>query len=197
MEVVVANDGSPEPKLRKYAFPVTIVNLPEKEEPKNPCVPINEGVKNARGSVIVITNPEIFHKEPVFPQMVEELLSLGERGYVLASCWGAESKRWHCHSTIRAPGQDRIPEGAGLHFCGMMYKKFFNEIEGFDEDYRDGAGYDDNDFIWRVHKGKGAIRVRDDLIVYHPKTGVKWKRGGFQRNRQLFYSKWTDYWNQL
>lgn len=195
MEIIVANDGAPEPILGDYPFPVTMVNLPSKDEAKNPCVPINAGVRASRGSVIVITNPEIYHRKAIFEKMLEELLSLGEKGYVLAACWGVESRRWHCHSTIRGPGQDKIPEGAGLHFCAMMHRKFFDEIEGFDEDYRDGAGYDDNDFIWRVHRGGGLIKVRDDLIVNHTKTGVKWKNRG--RNHKIFHEKWADYWSRL
>lgn len=197
MEVVIANDGSQEPEVGNYSFPVRIKNLPKKDYPLNPCVPLNKAVKNAKGSVIVITNPEIIHKTPVFPQMMENLLSLGERGYVLAACKGEETKRFHCHSTIRGPGQDRIPKGYGLHFCGMMYKKFFEEVGGFDEDYRNGSGYDDNDFAWRVHRAKGNVKVRDDLIVYHPRSGTKWDKGGFQRNKQIFYSKWENYWNRL
>lgn len=192
MEVVVANDGSKEPRLDAYPFPVKIVSLPEKDTPKNPCVPINRGVEESSGGVIVITNPEIYHPEPIFPKMMEELIGLGGRGYVLAACKG--EKRFHCHSTKKAPGQDRIPDGSGLHFCAMMYRSFFDEIGGFDEDYRNGAGYDDNDFAWRIHRGKGKVKIRDDLVVTHVKTGVRW---GMSRNRQLFYSKWTDYWNQL
>lgn len=192
MEVVIVDDGSsqpPDPPTTR--FPVHIVTLPQKKEPKNPCVPINTGVKNASGSVIVITNPEVRHEMPVFPAMMQELLSRGPKGYVLASCWSPEQERWYCYPGHVSPGCDAIPKDSGLHFCAMMRREFFDEIGGFDEGYRDGAGYEDNDFIWTVHKNGGNIVVRSDLVVMHERTKTGWT--GFGRNRQRFRKKWQGY----
>lgn len=200
MEVIIVDDGSEEdpgidPFKPGFGFSVRVLSLSKKNHAKNPCVPINRGVEAARGDVIVITNPENTHRTPIFPQMFVQLQELGEKGYVLAACWNGE--HWLCHSTKKHPNAHSIPPGGGLHFCAMMYRGFFNEIGGFDEGYREGSGYDDNDWIWLVHKHGGEMRVRDDLVVEHVRTKTGWSGAGFTRNRKRFEQRWTPYWNQL
>lgn len=195
-EVVIADDGnaiSP-PLDGVYDYPVRIVHLPRKDEPRNPCVPINAAVAAATGNIIVLTNPEIIHTQPILRQMRAQLYDLGPKGYVLASAWCPEEQAWHCHSSIsgdRAAGE-RQPEGSGFHFCAMLHRDLFNEAGGFDEEYRDGAGYDDPDWINRVARVGAVFKIRDDLTVLHPKTGARtaWPAGSFRRNRALYFSKW-------
>lgn len=194
IEVIIVNDGDEPPMVDDYSF-VRVINLLEKTWPGNPCVPWNVGVAAAKHETIVLTHAEIRHEKPVFEEMLAELKERGPKGYVLASCWG--EGRWYCYPGYRGPKADRIPDGAGLNFCAMMNKSFFNEIGGFDEIYRDGAGYEDNDFIWAVHKNGGNIVIRGDLIVNHFRTYVNWGGGRFEKNKRRFHDKWSDYWNQL
>lgn len=195
IEVVIVNDGDEKPFVSDYPF-VKLVNLPKKDWLGNPCVPWNVGVSKASHDVIILTHAEIRHREAIFGEMLAELSRLGEKGYVLASCWAADQNRWYCYPDYRGPKADRIPDGMGLNFCVMMNKSFFEEIGGFDERYRNGAGYEDNDFAWAVHKNGGNPIVRPDLVVDHYRTSVNWGGAMFQRNKKIFYEKWTDYWNQ-
>lgn len=197
-EVVIVDDGSPEPpEIASHSFPVKLVSLPQKTDLKNPCLPWNLGVEKAKYDIIVLTHAEIRHEKPVFPFMMEELGNLGPKGYVLASCWGVDQSRWYCYPGYKGPKADMIPDGAGLNFCAMLNRGFFEEIGGFDEIYRDGAGYEDNDFIWSVHKNGGNIVIRPDLVVSHYRTNVNWGKEGFAKNKRLFHDKWADYWNRL
>lgn len=191
-EVIIVDDGSPVPYvLSYYTFPVRVVRLPYKTEPKCPCVPFNRGVEAANGDVLVITNPETLHEKPVLGEMYEELKRLGSDGYVLAAAWCPEQNAWHCHSSLK---NENVPEGAGLHFCGMLHRSLWDKCWGFDEAYRDGMAFDDNDFVYRLEKAGAKFCIRDDLVVIHPKTGAttNWPAGGWERNRDLFLLKWKQ-----
>lgn len=196
MEIVIADDGSPESMVldRVYPWPVKVIRLPSKTDAKNPCLPFNESAKWASGEVLVLTNPEILHEAPVFGEMLKSLNKLGENGYVLASCWCPEENKWHCHSSLRPVVLHGIkhPKDSGLHFCAMLNRSLWNAIGGFDEAYRNGAGYDDNDLVMKLSQYGAKFLIRDDLKVIHPKTGAKtqWPDGSFQRNADIFMSKW-------
>ena len=73
LEVILVDDGSPEPfkTAKGYPWPVKVIRLPAKDVPKNPCVPINRGVKESAGKVIVLSNPEIIHDKPVLSEMLD------------------------------------------------------------------------------------------------------------------------------
>lgn len=196
-EVVVVDDGSPEPFQlnQSYPFNVRVVRMPMKLEPRNPCVPINIGVREARGDIIVLSNPETEHTAMVLPAMLEQLQALGENGYVMAACWCPEHAAWHCHSSVTTAQDQGIPqpEGSGLHFCAMLSRSLWDRTGGFDEDYRAGAAYEDNDFVMRLHKAGAIFCLRDDLVVLHRKTGAttNWLPGQHRQNRNLFFRKWA------
>lgn len=177
IEVIVVDDGSNTANPIWTAFPVRVISLPEKKEPKNPCVPINVGIQEAKGDYICITNPEVFHVEPVFLEMMTD-------HYVLASCWDEGRKKWICKSDTQH--FEPVPEGYGLHFCGVLPR---SQCVLFDEGYRNGRGYDDNDWAWELHKTGVRCEIRDDLVVYHQETPrVAWR---MPSNRNRFYRKWN------
>lgn len=198
MEVVIADDGSPEPFVldSEYPWPVRVIRLPEKSVAKNPCHPFNEAAKAAKGDVLVLTNPEILHDEPVLPRMLESLKAIGSNGYVTAACWCPDENKWHCHSSLPTLEVHGIkhPEGSGLHFCAMLHRSLWDAIGGFDPVYRDGAGYDDNDLVMKLGQHGAQFLIRDDLVVTHPKKGARtdWPDGAFQRNAGIFISKWKN-----
>lgn len=190
MEVIVVDDGSPQRAAPiQTPFQVKVIRLPDKDMPKNPCVPINAGVREAVGEILVLTNPEIYHTEPVFPQMMESLEQAGPNGYVMAACWDRHTKTWYCHST-REYKENLTPPGFGYHFCVMLRKGLFNRAGGFDEAYRDGSGYDDNDFAWALHQAKAIPVFRDDLVTQHENTRLNWGMNVVQNRRRLI-RKWN------
>lgn len=192
MEIIVMDDGNAIPFVAPDVnLDIRTIRLPLKHEPKSPVTVWNEGVKAARGDIIVLSCVEILHKEPVLLQMKEELKRMGMDGYVLAAAWCPEEAKWHCHSTVKLP---RNPEGTGLSFCSMMYKELYDRAGGFDEEYRDGAGYEDNDFINRLLAVGARFNILDDLVVIHPKSGasISWKPEAFARNEAMFYAKWPN-----
>ena len=197
LEIVLVDDGTPERYTAPAGlpWPVTVIRLPEKGGPLNPCVPFNRGVAAAKGDVIGITNPENLHVEPVLPDLLAELARGGESAYVLAACWHVEGKAWHCHS--RLAGLEvagvRLPKGAHYHFLGLMHRSLWERAGGFDEDYRDGAGYDDPDLVLRLARAGARFVIRDDLVVHHVRTRARaaWTPAMWARNKQLFQGKWN------
>lgn len=193
MEIVIVDDGSPEPpRLGEYPWSVRVVTLPQKKEPMCPCVPCNIGVSLARGDAVLLTGPEIIHRTPILQGMRAKLGELGPKGYVSAAVWGGW---WYCHSRLMPPdkavGRAPSPKGAALHFCAMLHKDFFNEVGGFDEQYRNGAGFDDNDFLWSLDRAGAKFAICDDLIADHiPCPRCEWPEGGFGRNQAIFKAKW-------
>lgn len=192
IEVVIVDDGNRVPFLvPALPLEITVVRLPAKSEPKSPCTPWNAGVKAARGDIIILSCIEVLHTTPVIQAMVEQLRAAGQMGYVLAAAWCPDDGIWHCHSSVKVP---TCPDGSGIGFCSALHKDLYQAVGGFDEKYRDGAGYEDRDFIWRLHKAGAKFITRDDLVVVHPKAGatIRWKPEGFKRNEELYYSKWSE-----
>lgn len=194
MEIVIVDDGSPEPYHAPAGlpWPVKVVRLPEKAGPLNPCVPFNLGVTFAQGDVIALSNPENLHIRPVLPALLDELERGGPDAYVMAGCRCGET--WHAHrsvSGIEVCGV-RMPEGSVYHFLALMHRGLWERCGGFDEDYRDGAGYDDPDLLLRLARAGARFVLRDDLVVEHVRAGAraKWRPEQWERNRGVFQSKW-------
>lgn len=194
IEIVVCDDGSDEP-LEPIAsiLDLNIVTIPGPKPPKNPCVPINKAVAHSSGEIICLTNPEIVHEQPVI-DLLQEYLN-GPDDYVIAACQNEATGRWLVRSGIEY--EHPVPPGAGFHFFAMMHRELWDRAGGFDEEYRDGQGFDDNDWLWRLHMAGAKFHIVDDAVVQHPPTRTEWPRGGLARNRELLQRNWGMVWNQL
>ena len=76
----------------------------------------------------------------------------------------------------------------------MMHRSLWDAAGGFDEEYRRGAGYDDPDFVLRLHRAGAKFLIRDDLVVEHVRQGAHaaWAPGMYVRNREIFMRKWKQ-----
>lgn len=148
--------------------------LPQKGFALNPCVPINHAVRNATRDIIVLTNPEVEHREPVLYDMLEALTSPND--YVMTGCRDTRAAEWYAGP--KAPvapvgGRQPKPPKTHLHFCTMFHKALFERAGGFDEAYRNVPGCDDNDWLWRLYA------LGDVDFKYVP--GVVWHHHGPRR----------------
>jgi|GEM_PF-2699338 len=196
MELIIVDDGNALPyQPPAMPFRVQVVRLPQKSGPLNPCVPLNRGVAAAHGDIIGLSCPDHLHTTPILRQMIAELGD-DPKKYVLAAAWHAEKQVWHCHSTRNRPNDgdvgSMLPKGADYHFMAIMHRSLWDDTGGFDEDYRDGAGYDDPDFVMRLQHAGAKFCMRDDLVVEHVRIGAQsgWTPEMFRRNRQIFLNKW-------
>lgn len=191
LEVIVIDDGSPVPFVSpKTSLNLRVIRLELKGEPKSPCLCWNIGAREAKGDIIVLSCIEVLHEKPVLGAMLAELKEPND--YVLAATYCPDTDEWHCHSTKVNPSAFPIPSGTGRAFCGMLFKSHYWAAGGWDEDYREGAGYEDVDWIYRLRKVGTTFKIRDDLVVIHPKKGatLDWGAAKFERNLKLLHKKW-------
>ena len=189
-EIVLVDDGNAVPfVVPDIGLNIKVVTLPRKDIPKCPTTAWNAGVEAASGEIIVLSCIEILHTKPVLKELADAVMNIGPLGYVLAAAWCPDSGDWHCHSTVKTP---RNPTGTGIAFCGAMHKDLYLKAGGFDDAYREGAGYEDNDFINRMLVAGARFVIRDDLVVIHPKEGasIQWGEERFLINERLYYQKW-------
>lgn len=186
MEIVIVDDGSPDPLTLETVLDVSIIVLPGPKPPKNPCLPINEAVRHAKGEHIVITSPEIKHKRPALHALFD--LYAGGRDVVSAPCWDPDRGWIAGKNSPTGPKIGAKPAGADFPFCTLLSRDFFYEAGGYDEDYRNGQGYDDNDFLWRL-EGAGAHFKCSDVEVVHHHEKTEWN---MKSNQPLFRKKWPD-----
>lgn len=174
---------------------MVVVRLPIKNNPLNPCVPINRGVAASSGDIVAISGPEMMHRTPILEQMRDELGD-DESKYVMAACWYPARRAWHCHSTLKRSDDGDVgsilPPGADYHFMSMMHRSLWGAAGGFDEDYRHGFGYDDPDFVMRLNRAGAKFLIRDDLVVEHIRDGAHAAvtPAMYARNRGIFMNKW-------
>lgn len=150
IQISVCDDGSlipPQPTEK-----MCVTSLPQKGYALNPCVPINHAVRNATRDVIVLTNPEVEHREPVLYRMLEALT--GPNDYVMTGC--RDTRRGDWYAGPEAPlapigGRQPIPPQTTLHFCVMFHKALFERAGGFDEEFRRVPGCDDNSWLWQLY----------------------------------------------
>ena len=186
LEIIVVDDGSSTPFVSPEGLPIKVIRLPDKNEPKSPVTPWNVAAKAATGDVLVLSCIEVIHDTPILEELTK---GIKKDDYVLASAWCPEEQVWHTHSTVSVPD---CPKGTGIGFCSALTPELYWRAGGFDEAYREGAGYEDRDWIKRLAHVGADFHIRDDLKVIHPKTGasISWGNDKFQKNLALFRLKW-------
>lgn len=183
LEIVVADDGSPEPV---QAPGCVVVSLPRKQSALNPCVPLNAAVRASTGELIVLTNPEIEHVEPVLEQMAAMIEHPSQ--YVTAACVDADgSVLAGAGVDYRKDGRLPVPPGAHFHFCAMLTRELFDHVGGFDESYRYGQAYEDADWLWRCYEA-GARFLHHPVAVRHYRTATAW---GLPLNEKRYLKRWA------
>lgn len=190
LEFSICDDGSFTP-LESRAVNWKVTRFPQHSRALNPCVPINAAVRACTHDIIVLTNPEVEHRDPVLEQMLGALQ--GPDDYVMAACKEATTDEWIAGPAApRAPvgGRRPIPAGSDLHFCVMFHRELFERVGGFGEEYRFGLGCEDNDWLWRLFAA-GANFKRVPGVVWHYRTPHRAWTGTVETNAALLEKKWA------
>ena len=190
LEFSVCDDGSPTQPARVPSHCI-LTRLPKKDHPLNPCVPINHAVASSSGEIIVLTNAEVEHREPVLDEMRSLLGPPGEQRYIIASCKEVESGGWLAGPEVdyRKQGRSPVPPGGHFHFLAMFWRQLWNRAGGFDEDYRNGQACDDNDWLWRLWSVGARFVTTQGVVWHHRGTRLKWK---LPHNNKLLRQKWPQ-----
>jgi len=210
-EVIVIDDASDKEHriedLQEIFNFLKIIRI-EKEDKKhvNPCVPINIGLNNSSGDIIIIQNPECLHYNDVFSHVINNIeknkylvyttINKDVVDIVAEFNWGKNNitdllkinkntnvnNEWYCHKNYRP---------AAYNFCAAITREDLVELNGFDERYAFGIERDDVEFLTRIKRKKMDIIIVDDIIVIH-QTHPKFYYGNKKltelriKNHQLF-----------
>jgi len=92
-EVVIVDDGSDPDKNILGIIPkfndinIIPVILPDREGEHNPVIPYNIGIKVAKGSIVVLTNPENYHlSRNILDEMTKEIIT-DRNSYIIGACY--------------------------------------------------------------------------------------------------------------
>lgn len=177
IDVVVVNDSEPL-DLDEYSFVIHEIRIkPEDKNWINPGVNFNIGFEYAltlNPEFIIIQNPECYHVGDIVGTVREKLSS---SNYLSFACYSLGKEEgidfrnfnnrtavsngdsaWYNHSKYR-------PEA--LHFCCAISAENLKKINGFDENFADGLGYEDNYFVHQIKTLGLRIDFIDNPFVLH------------------------------
>lgn len=187
VEIIIVDDVSDnEHRLEgelTFNLDIKLIRL-EVKNGVNPCYPYNVGVRESKGDILILSSPETFHTTNMYSISnnfnnltddnyilfsvfcltdlsiidkidVERFFdNLGENGYQFNNNYGS----WYTHSEYRP---------SGLNFFTAITRNKFYEMSGFDERFRFGTGYDDNEFKDRLVESNTEFIYIDGAIAIH------------------------------
>lgn len=131
----------------------------------NPAKALNIGVRNARYDQVIVSSPEVKPKTEVLSQLKE---LIGQN--VICQVWDEDENHKVIASLVHNGFRSENP---GMYFLAMFNKRDIESINGWDEDFMHGYGYEDNDFGDRWNRAGLPFIIREDIEAvhqYHPRT---------------------------
>lgn len=208
-EFIIVDDGSDiEHNVKflekQYNF-IKVIEINKKNKTwKNSCIPFNIGFKETKGDIVLIQNPECLHFGDILTHVEK---NLKENQYFSYGCYSLdEINTINCNynilnKTVNFDGDNgwynhSIYRPVGYHFCSAIFKNKLSILNGFDERYSNGIGFDDNEFLYRIINNlKLEKHIIDNPFVihqYHYKNNIKYNESPqilVERNKNLYYNK--------
>lgn len=182
-EVVIVDDSSDKPIDRiDVSFPVTVLRT-ENKKWSSPCVAFNVGFSHAmklNPDIVIMQNAECYHVGDVISYAAANTT---DEVYIAFSCFSLneyytfrehnifqlidENKRrakydgdmaWYNHPMYRPNA---------FNFCTSITVKNLKKINGFEERFSDGWGYEDNYLVDQVKMLGLRIEIPTDPFVVH------------------------------
>jgi GT2 family glycosyltransferase len=187
IEIIIVDDDSNEynnisdvPSM--FDFKIRIINV-ENKTWINPCIPLNIGIKEALGDIVIIQNPECYHIGNIIDDVSCRIKC---NDYLVYACYSIDQfktkkfdndrvaciiptssvnvgdepsmNRWFQHSEYNP---------ANFNFCVAIMREDLLSLGGFDENYANGIAKDDKEFLHRVNKKGMHIYQIDVPYVVH------------------------------
>ena len=211
-EIIVLNDGiedDTESVCKKYSnvryFFTGQRNTKEKSIWRVPGFAINIGVKQAKGDVIVLSCPEIWHLTEnslgsVVAALKPNTLTSPKTiyfdddnkilPYLLSDSFNKQLEipngflKSHCPNTGKGTAYT-------MPFFMAMYKQDFIDIGGYDEDFTGYAG-DDNDFIGRLKMTHSREFLNNVAVVHLHHEGTNMGNNSDNESWKFNYVLWRS-----
>jgi GT2 family glycosyltransferase len=208
IDVVVVDDASSNLKSKEdiFNFPVKYIQLPSNKWYCNPVIVYNVGIEYAESDIIVIQNPECYH----FDNLYDEIVSVNDDQLKSFSCYSIDANTkiedlkknefqnrsasfdgdlgWYTHSQFNP---------RPYHFCSAINRNSLYKINNFSREYAYGCAYDDDDFVSKCRRLNFKIEIVDSHSVIHQyhysDTSIdNWKIGDkINLNRNIFMTKFS------
>jgi glycosyltransferase involved in cell wall biosynthesis len=202
-EVVVVDDASSRPPYVGADILHHIRIEPEEKVWTCPVIPYNMGIKYALdlgAEIVIIQNAECYHWGDVCTYAD---VHLADNNYISFACWNESSG---CTDLLAEIAQDdpfRTDGGTtgwynhpkwnprAFHFCNAYNAEDMRQLNGFDERFKDGAGYDDNDLVRRLQALGRPILFTDETQPFvahqaHDRSHIN--QTLYQKNHVLYGS---------
>jgi glycosyltransferase involved in cell wall biosynthesis len=193
-EIVIVDDGSDVdqvPKASDYlGINVKIGKFLKEEKKWNcPCVPFNRAFELSKGERVILQSPECLHVGDILTHAYENVKVGMYYSYGAYQCSQEQNSKlaalkvmtkekivevlqpirneghghdydceWYNHSKYRP---------VGYHFCSAISRYDMVELGGFDDRFRYGIGYDDDEFLFRIKQKGMEVSIMDDPFVVH------------------------------
>ncbi len=176
-EIIIIDNGSIPPYKPPFSgfTPITIIR---NEENKGYPAAINQGIKKAKGDIIILLNNDVI----VTPQWAERLVSYIEDGFAIVApltnyCAGAQQITLPVYENIDGlykQAEILAEANSGMiqevnfviGFCMAFKKTLYDEIGEFDESLWPCSG-EEIDFCLKTRKKGYNIGVAHDVYVHH------------------------------
>jgi dTDP-4-dehydrorhamnose reductase len=191
IEVVIVDDGSIQDQrlenlIYQYDFEITLTRIePSDKKWVNPCIPYNIALSKATGDIIIIQNPEVCHVGDIIQYCRDNITDNKYLTFSVISSGGeVENEKiynykdiiphwdvqqvftpqsWYNHPTCR---------NSQFHFLSCMTRNTLSQIGGFNENFRNGLSYDDDEFITRLRKVVECVTLSPEvgfgIHLWHP-----------------------------
>lgn len=191
IEVIITDDCSDEAERiedLKYPFPIKVIRIDPKDKWYfNPCIPYNLAMKEAKGEIVVIQNPECMYTCDILADVVKRITNDNYLAYAVYSLNKETTEKLQHLTydksiytkllnsvTFKDRGDVRVDgwfnhshwRPAGFHFLTALTNDNLKRIGYFDERFATGVDYDDMEFRDRATKNL-KIQYVDDKIVFH------------------------------
>ena len=170
---------------------ITVFDRIDKDD-INPAVAINLSVKLATSDTILITCPETMPGTSFIEHILNRDIKNNE--YILVPCYSISQEIQNKINLIPLDDENYIKHileiitinpishkfagGDGwyshpiyrpalFYFCATLKRKYFLEMDGIDEDFRYGWGYEDTDFVRRLQLRNPTITWLDSELCLH------------------------------
>lgn len=172
--VVIVDDGSPEDIiLPELPFEVTVLKTYNKTWSQGDPA-WNYGFIYAlktNPEIIILQNAECYHSGNI----LDYAKRVTDESYISFGCYSlsqGDAFKVINNRHINFDGENAwynhpVYWPCGYHFCSAITAKNLVKLNGFDERFSFGVGYDDDDFLNRIKKLGLKIEITSDPFVFH------------------------------
>ena len=173
-EIIIVNDASDDIDIIKNKvednnkIKIIDIDITTKSNRTNPCSVFNIGFKYATGDIIIIQNPESYHIGDIISYTATKLK---EREYIVFPAYNLHSEKANnkfmeleekTYNNIINP--QYIPTASDkhlwyhhekyrkcyYHFCSAIFRKDLEMVGYFDDNYKYGVCFDDDDLVLKI-----------------------------------------------